>query len=211
MIKEHKAIMLSTESKQYPVIAEHVFAENNKLEIWEELHEIPATLYYLYVLSDENIKKYDWFVYHGSYGKSVHKSTGNLVADTQGNNGMIKKIIATNDPRLTTILDDKDRPTADETKECYNGVPSIPQSFVEFYAKNPVDEVELQYDVFEEPTNDLNSENYFEIRLKLVNNEVVISKSIPKLYTKEEVKKLCEKYRDTGYTMSDERWFKENL
>jgi hypothetical protein len=122
-------------------------------------------------------------------------------------------VLATTNPKLTFLKE------GDEYNG-YNLIPQIPQSFIEDYVKNPVDKVELEY----EKCGRLAIRHYEpqDYKLKLVNNEVMVVESKPKLYTKEEVEKLCEKAYSDGenegyinYPMlkggGQFKWLKENL
>jgi hypothetical protein len=87
---------------------------------------------HIYFTSDDEIKEGDW-VYSLDI-KGVFTFKKGFMIDQPIN---CKKIIATTD----TKLNDRYFPSK-------HNVPNIPQSFVESYAKNPVDKVELEHEEY---------------------------------------------------------------
>jgi hypothetical protein len=57
------------------------------------------------------------------------------------------KIIASDDPKLTSMKDYHGENTDDITKQCYNGVPQIQQSFLKEFVANPDGVFEVEYEM----------------------------------------------------------------
>ena len=179
MKKTHKVVMLPTEDKakvggivQRP--RDKALAIVNPLTIDDTQESISQ---HLYILSDDTIKEGDWFI-NNDYGNlSVKKATSNIVVSANIHKTLCRKIIATTDPKLVQYVHREDS----VNNPCPQEIPQIPQSFVESYAKNPVDKVELKYEKVT-PDNlhlgsNLTSNDPIEYsyRIKLVNNEVIIN------------------------------------
>lgn len=119
---------------------------------------------HLYLVSDDEIREGDW-VYVESIDKDNHIAQSNT-ANRHGAYETFSKIIASTDPSLK--------------------LPGISQSFLHEYVKaqGRIDEVELEtnrmlHDCIYKDAVEHNSVTAYNKTLKLMNNEVIISKSIP--------------------------------
>lgn len=152
----------------------------------------------LYIFSNDDIKKGDWvFNPIGSGIKMVN-------ADVKSGQFGLKKIIATTDIRLE--------------------LPSIPQSFIEEYCKNPVDTVMVEYEKFRGVvTNAVANDpdtiwdgSLLDSRPKLINNEIFIH-PVKDSWSRDEVKSKLEDLIEyveehNGFQNLDfESWIEENL
>ena len=198
------------------------------MEIINKTHNVVSLDGFIHFTSDEEIHESDFYIHmQNGDGLRMRKCIGgNLPMDA-------RKIIVTTDPKLG-ITDHRVSPVPN-----FCDFPQIPQSFIESYVKNPVDKVELEYEVSED-------KGYGASRpvptLKLVNNEVVVVNYVHqrigrgvsgKLYTKEEVEDLCKNAMDWAddlrcnidrkvifggdpdkeveELMDKDKWLKENL
>jgi hypothetical protein len=193
---------------------------------------------YMYFTSDEEIKEGDWYLFEEITLQCVNKAEAERCnGGLKSISDVTKKIIATTDPKLN----DKYFPSK-------HNIAKIPQSFIESYTKNPVDKVELEYEcqvranavisdyldwttVSEFLSYGLTGVERREIP-KLTNNEVSIK--IPsiyntdgtlelvekKMYTRDEVERLCRSAFEAGehysftenFTFVDEEvWITTNL
>ena len=159
---------------------------------------------HLYFTSNDEIKEGDPI--YSPISKRVFTSVdGSYLKQVE--NPIDKKIIATTDPKL--------------------GLPQIPQSFIEYYVKNPVDEVELEYEMNGEYDGSCTASLKNTTKLKFSDEVVVVESKVPllseimtgqKLYTKEEIEKLCKQAwikggQDcaSGRFDGPEQWIKKNL
>ena len=156
--------------------------------------------YHLYILSDEEIKEGDWYVWLGN--KQICQAIGYRETDMYGLNAHVKandvvKIIAT-----TELLQMKP-----DTVVTEQYVPQIPESFLPIYVKaynegNPITEVELE------------CKGTMSWDIKLTdNNEVVIHLPEEKMYSRDEVKAFAKKYaeRCQAPIQAGDKWIEENL
>lgn len=110
---------------------------------------------HLYILSDDEIKEEDWF-----YRKEIgFKEISLYKAGIQLKN--CKKVIATTNPNLI--------------KE---GVASIDDKFVKEYCNNPVEEVLVEYELYNTKPNALPIYGKFDYKLKLSSNGSIIIKPV---------------------------------
>lgn len=221
--KEHGVVMLATEDKVIDgsLISRSIddkLAITNCLTLEDKNAEKDEHKNnYLYFTSDEEIKKGDWL--HNSFSNNIGKALFDERGDLH-----LRKIIATTDPTFWAPIP---------------YIASIPQSFIEFYVKNPVDKVELEYvqATYEDWME--NGASPVPNKLKLDNNEVVVVPEkntmsvvefmnkqceVGKLYTKEEVEELCKSAMSNGYNagqydagchdapyIKESQWLKDNL
>ena len=181
---------------------------------------------HLYITDDSEIKEGDWFMFYDE-----PRQAKDLIAEPV-NQG---KIIATTDPQLRVECDGcKGKGVGEDGRCCTKGcggfavkrLPSIPQSFIEAYCKNPVDKVMVEYELVcsncdeKPPKNEKCHGNYknHEIPKLTSNNEIIISMIEEKLYTREEVESLLIKaIAETNYvgsrnvSVDPEQWIKDNL
>lgn len=195
MEKTHKIITLPTEDKVSGCVAKCIKkmsdVEVGELKFFNSYMTLSTEHWqpqYIYILSDDKIQEGDWFM-SAFYSYPIHntkewreKQEKLLKGSSDCSDLKYHKIIATNNPELNMIqypsgVED------DGVKEILSDIelPQIPQSFIESYANNPVDEVELEYEidyssVSEEDAEELGSmwRAALKDKLKLVNNEVVI-------------------------------------
>ena len=148
-----------------------------------------------------------------------HKNKWYIKSDTG-----YREVVASTDPKLMSTKTSFNQ----NFEESYVPLPQIPQSFIESYVKNPVEEVELEYE-HNDKTKPTPIRAWSSVyRYKLVNNEVVVvepyyqtagrMERIEQLYTREEVEKLCRSAfisgENAGFThgpQTIEQWLKENL
>lgn len=190
------------------------------MEIINKTHNVVSLDGFIHFTSDEEIKEGDFYIHmQNGDGLRMRKCIGgNLPMDA-------RKIIVTTDPKLG-ITDHRVSPVPN-----FCDFPQIPQSFIESYAKNPVDKVKLEYQASEfikdgisRPVLDEGILKDYKgdwlYKLKLVNNEVVIEYergiTITKLYTKEEVEwllmGLSSYLQVTGFSTKREReWVASKL
>lgn len=224
MRKQVKVVMLPTKK-----------AHNLCLNEFTGLHyENPLTLLgnsvsqHLYLVSNERIKKDDWFVYnshaHGTILKQAKEINDGLITCTDLEliiHGLtIGKIIATTDESLK-IKADVTNANVDKYSE--SQVPQIPKSFVKAYveADGEIDNVMVEYD----KTQCLDHKNckiphaHLIDKLKLrQDNTVIIHK---KIYTRKEVETLLMNAFAATWNFTTEdydsvlkqgmAWIKENL
>lgn len=163
---------------------------------------------HLYITTDEEIKEGDWFIHPDA---TVPQNDFNYVyADC-------KKIIATTDTLLVASHEDYDN--------FDTALPKIPQSFIEEYCKaGGIDEVLVEVELKMEVTSYSKSgcgnfEPLSTGKPKLnPDNTIIIHPVKEKMYSREEVIRLCEKAAEWGYeNMLDNegeitnQWIEENL
>ena len=163
------------------------------------------TYQHLYITSDDEIKEGDWMWREGEEPTLV-------VPQFHWDFGIrYKKIIATTDSKLTVRH-------IEETNVTDYPLPTIPQSFIEEYVKNPVDKVLIVYEGYALPALKHVEETEHLIRLKLTNNEISIKPLEEKMYTRAEIIKAYDagfgasKYTVKEHSRRDRaNWLKENL
>ena len=190
MTKEHGVVMLEAHSS--PAILENTYINESKHGIsplecsgtaFDVLTQLPKEalenrgykLHHLYFTSDDEIKEGDWwvnivnkYIHQRKYSDRFHQENKQVKRDC-------KKIIATTNPELERSIN--------KALGVTQLLSQIPQSFIEFYVKNPVETVELEYEVIpiviqdyaDSPSQPLPEMRRDEVhKLKLVNNEVVV-------------------------------------
>jgi len=222
MKNKHQIVMLPTEHKLRLWGLMSNLREVDRLGIcrcspdehWDKDNWQPQ---YLYILSDDEIKEGDWHICLDIIktfpDRCIAYTDKEQLDAIKEDLSISKKIIATTDPKLIhsgKIVD-------------YKGLPQIPQSLVEYYAKHKPEEVELEYEDLSKVWDGYRMPKKV---LKLQNNEVVwvnthkINYDLvegSKLYTREEVEELCERAMIFGLqeysekSIQLEQWFKENL
>ena len=178
---------------------------------------------HLYITSDEEIKKGDW-VFNPVY-KTVYQRIQN--ADIKFDIMKAKKIIATTDLSLSTILQPHIDKYGDLRYSSFSELPKPSESFIKKYIReynsgNQITEVMVEYDIFDEPTIDGDWERYREYKLKVSNkNEVIITK-IKDSWSREEVEGMLadfltdcwnKNYQFDGLSHDEIaiKWLKQNL
>lgn len=238
MKKSHKTIMLPTEDRD-----SKLWYSNDGQYMYDPVGVYGAKPQYLYFLSDDKIKKGDWVFYKSSKLGERLAQVKDVVDDgdfpykaqnpIRGKENMYigriaKKIIATNDTNLTKV----DEVSGDNVWT--SPIPQIPQSLVKHYTKHQPKEVELEYEkvnLAEESnkTKAITNCNNWVDKLKLQNNEIVWVEpakgkmalvkvngtlQAEKLYTREEVERLCKSAWLHGMRTEGEKfsyWKKKNL
>ena len=221
MKKEAQVVMLPTDTKT------KIGIRTNSSTPITKVGELAYLLYdgceqdndwdyqHLYIVDDSEIKDGDWCLFFwdgikdGELGQVGSKPQQYFPKNGHTLNRNVRKIIGTTDPELTFKVD-KGFSNLEQREV---RVPQLPQGFIESYCENPVEEVMVEYDV--DMIMEFSSGTTPSESLKLTsNNELIIHPIEEKLYTREEVERLCRKYGKEvvkrGYP-SDEQWKKENL
>ena len=221
MKKEAQVVMLPTDTKT------KIGIRTNSSTPITKVGELAYLLYdgceqdndwdyqHLYIVDDSEIKDGDWCLFFwdgikdGELGQVGSKPQQYFPKNGHTLNRNVRKIIGTTDPELTFKVD-KGFSNLEQREV---RVPQLPQGFIESYCENPVEEVMVEYDV--DMIMEFSSGTTPSESLKLTsNNELIIHPIEEKLYTREEVERLCRKYGTEvvkrGYP-SDEQWKKENL
>jgi len=155
---------------------------------------------HLYIISDDEIKEGDWYM--NKFGRLSIKVIGD-----KSNEGD-KKIVATTDNSIT-IKNDITNPNFDEYP--YSPLPQLPESFIQAFVKaynegKPITEVDLEIEELSTMEEMLQNEKYvpnntFTSKIKTrPDNTVIVHQS--KIYSREEVIKLCAKAWDESYAVN---------
>jgi len=139
---------------------------------------------HLYITTDDEIKEGDWCLFFwdgtkdGELGQVGSEPQQYLPSKGHTLNRNLRKIIATTDPKLRSdsLIEDPARP--EDNLLIRKGIPKIPQSFIESYCKNPVDNVMVEYGLFHDGNfkDDDETHAFKAIRKPRVNshNEIII-------------------------------------
>lgn len=189
---------------------------------------------HLYITSDEEVKKGDWYIENTGLGvlQQVYfmskENYDGWHKDIVGKDNLkrrCKKIIATTDKSLK-IPNGKPYESQDLVKVIVRPTKSLPQihqQFIEEYGKaGGIDEVLLEYEHGNKRPDlshgfDDGKSYQFDWILKTDQNNCVITHHVePKLYTREEVSSLIAKYwqdevSKQGTYKGFSNWIKENL
>jgi hypothetical protein len=231
MKKEHDIVMLPSESG---VIMSEVGAYDTDMVLITELPKHLRTSdrphNHLYILSDEEIKKGDWFINLGSGGHpgvAIYKANSeNSKAINEFKYPEIKKIIATTDTELHY------NKVVEEDIHMYKeSLPHIPQHIIEAYVKKPFDKVMVEYECLSgghrtripicqqpNPGSRYNKTHVGGIptyKLKLnQDGTLAVSLAEEKMYSKEEIEDLMGlgyELGKQGGSLEDLKKLKENL
>jgi len=139
MDKLHNVVMLPTKNKA-------AFFQSNGhpelLQIGDNRVKNPYwTGQHLYLTSDEEIKKGDFFINTSS--KTIHQSNGTEIFDYRKGNQVNFKIIATTDEYLKLRIDNSIGEYIDITNM---QIPQIPKSFVSEYVAGTIEKVLVAYE-----------------------------------------------------------------
>ena len=170
--KKYKVIMLPTEDTT--TLWKYMFGE-----YLEHSHNIgkdnQLIAQHLYVISDEDIKEGDWYIYEG---REVNKAKNNLIP-----NSKFRKIIATTNKSLSSQSKYSKEELGGAEPIKYTKLPQLPQSLIKHYAEvGGVGDIELKYELVNEGDLYNTCINHYEegcldcydTKLKLTdNNEVV--------------------------------------
>lgn len=170
MEKNCKVVMLPTEKAEKGCIIDFTKYKEvcQTYSTREYLSSIGGKANHLYLISDDEIKKDDWYLC-GRDSKPVYYDKWQREPLSGYKN---KKIIASTDPDLG-ITDHQISPVPN-----FVDFPQIPESFIKAYVEaNGIDEVEVEYEeVYIEPEGIHSNRGVFVERLKLTdNNEVIIT------------------------------------
>lgn len=205
---KHKIIMLPTLGKS------NIYKVNNDLFCYipgVEREPLNCENYHLYLVSDEEIKEGDW--HWNSDDNSIRQAKLNLGIKAP-------KIIATTDKsiRNTHQIIDKEE---NINYPYIEPLPQIPESFIKYFVEKQgkVDSVEVEYEEIKgrwiTPVGMYGPGYYADSRFELKltsNNEVIITIPEEKLYTREEVIKLCHKMNNRSYSYTQfDKWIEDNL
>ena len=170
---------------------------------------------YIIVSQDvESIKEGDWtYDTLNNCIEQVNKSTVDMI-----NAGMLhndnRKIIATNDPKLTSIVKQLELEGHSRPSEL---LPQVQQSFLKEFVANPDGEYEVEYEEDYDDTP-LGKESWNILKLNK-DNTVNITSVKEKIYSKEKLKSMFRKIfieggkcaRNFNYDFDVDDWIKENL
>ena len=191
---------------------------DHKTEVMNKEHKIIKLKNFLHVLSDEDIKKGDWFINLGSGGHpgaAIYRANSeNSKAINEFKYPEIKKIIATTDTELHY------NKVVEEDMHMYKeSLPHIPQHIIEAYVKKPFDKVMVEYLPKLEKGTDLGYECIYIVPDKPKLNQdgtLAVTLVEKKKYSREEVESLIHKFNmeQAGYPWALDdtlKWIKENL
>ena len=170
---------------------------------------------YIIVSQDvESIKEGDWtYDTLNNCIEQVNKSTVDMI-----NAGMLhndnRKIIATNDPKLTSIVKQLELEGHSRPSEL---LPQVQQSFLKEFVAKPDGEYEVEYEEDYDDTP-LGKESWNILKLNK-DNTVNITSVKEKIYSKEKLKSMFRKIfieggkcaRSFNYDFDVDDWIKENL
>lgn len=203
----------------------------NKLS-YEELSPKHCSHYYLYIISDDEIKEDDWFYYIDNDTKSskyimqcngftdnthIKVNSNNEFSYGDWNKDYCKKIIATTDTSL--LIEEVPKSLKQYSQFKDKSLPQPSQQFIEKYIES-YNKGEIITNVLIEYkwllTSELDKNNkYIEIdRLKVNSKDNTITiKKLKESWNKEEIIELLHKYeyRDTTYVDWESEWIEENL
>ena len=184
-----KILMLATNNKSNIVLGKRNTLYNTKdianVEFNNVLSPNNWIYQYLYFLSDEKIKKDDWYIDDSNSIRQAITSDEDYWERRKGD----KKIIATNNPylKIKEILDEED--------VIYHFLPEPSQSFIEKYIEeynkdNVITDVLVEYEYL---LNDMGVIPYWCLKINPKDNTITIRK-VKENYTKEELAQILEKF-----------------
>ena len=153
---KHYVIVLPTEDKTSPL---GKYKDTGSFVYNDVAKDIPrGEMHHMYITSDDTIRKGDWIL-----------SKNNVILKAQGSEARTDvKIIATTNTKLTVPSE------RSGDNVWHNSLPSIPQSFIESYVSNPMNEVGIEIEHNDETKLEVIRPWSSVYRYKLVNNEVVV-------------------------------------
>jgi hypothetical protein len=155
---------------------------------------------HLYLISDDEIKEGDWCYYKNGSLEGIVQIKDGAMPKTM----IRRKIIATTDESLGLVYDESTLP-ATKIRDYY--LPQIPESFIQAYIKaynerSPITEIAVEYEELARAIGkNVDTEGFSKEHIKYTiktrsDNTVIIHQA--KLYTRDEVEKLCEKAFQAG-------------
>lgn len=224
MKKTHKVVMLSTE-KESPIW----LSNRNTLSSAKKegdgfiiSHPKLGKNQHLYIISDEETKEGDWIIGIDPISKGIlcqvkkDEKIGNcykkVIASTD--KSLKLKCISCNGTGEKNESHESNSPYDKPCSSCYSGyntISQIPESFIQAYIKsynegNPITEVDLEYESYNEEYKDKFGTDYSDwtpkkYKLKTrEDNTVIIHQS--KIYTRDEVIELCGKEWDESLAVN---------
>ena len=237
MYKRRTVVMLSTNQKAENCILIHEDTYRKDM-YWNKhymtqdyLRSKNITSHHLYIISDEEIKEGDWYLVklyklgendnEGTWTveqcKSITEQTwiNKTSVDKTRHIDNCKKIIATTDKSL--IISKSINGVMGNTGTITDYFPQPSQAFIQKYIEeynkgNVITDVMVEYNKFEEPTTDGNSEKYIEYELKVSSDNTITIRRIKDSWNREEVIELAHKllFRNTLEKQLNE-WIEKNL
>ena len=202
-------VMLSTESESYIYKNRYGIPQFRQVSGLTRIDSI-AKNQHLYITSDEEIKKDDW--YYNPITDSIHKA--DLILREL--NPIFKKIIATTDTSLKIHKFDKG-----VFKDLTYSLPQLPQQFIQQYIEeynkgNVITKVEVEYDFADHDLALFRDE----ITLKVNHDNTINIKPIKDSWSREDIIKLKNKLislsKEQQFKILDsvetfDKWIEENL
>lgn len=216
MKKSIEVVMLPTEEKTKLRLDEHgvlTFEPNIQGLNYDGLTHTYQHLYVTISQDVEPIKVNDW-CYDSKYHNIFQwKGEGSLLLIT-------RKIICTNDPKLTTELETYNN----QGGKILERLPQLQQSFLKEFVANPNGKYEVEYDLLlgdeEDENQNLIPKNYLKVNQ---DNTLNITSVEQKMYSREEVERLCRlsfgqgvkagipPFESKKFQDLEDNWIKENL
>lgn len=201
MKQEAQVVILPTEDKT------NIFRTNHQF-IHYTTNNITGGLRYqhLYITSNEEVKKGDWFILDNTHIKEANENTLQICGKEN-----CKKIIATTDTKLKVYeAETLVKASGFSLKTDDILLPQIQQSFLEEYCRRGgISEVEVEYETY-----DWDDGSKVTIPKINLNNTINLSFIEEKMYSREEVKTLLfisMKYADEMGNRNAKQWIEENL
>ncbi len=177
--------MLPTDKSMIAIVKESGLPQLFDKEI---IHSKALRPIHLYFISDEEIKEGDW--YYDSIEKKVFhvykKRTADLIAKSKTGR---KKIIATTD---TTLGLEEVGKAGYSVDEFHPELSQPSQAFIEEWCKNPVDEVDVEYETVNINHDTEFAHNYV-TQPKVDSHNTITIHPIKDSWNREEVEQLCLK------------------
>lgn len=217
MKKTHKVVILPTKEAKENIDICKLEGKNNLLitkatiDLTKEFNDFWKPQH-LYIISDDEIKEGNWFIGETGIVKRANK-IGKNNAQIHTSDGYVyfkhksKKIVATTDESLQNRVEWTDKGTAKERSYQIEGLPSIPESFIQTYIKTyneskPITEVDLEMEEHQDYIwNDEGDTHSLSIKTR-PDNTVIIHQS--KIYSKEDIITfLCDNFLQIRNTIPD--------
>lgn len=187
-VKRAKVVMLPTEQEtKYLMVYSDVEKIKGKLILNGLKNDEYKEYQHLYIISDDEIKKGDWF--YNSHSKIVGQAAFNF-----GKDELAKKIIATTNPLLKIEIDGNRGDLLPDVSFDIN-LPQPSQQFIQKYIEeynkgNVITDVLVEYEYL---LNDNTVIPYWNLKVNPKDNTITIKK-VKEIYTKDEVCQILEKY-----------------
>jgi len=224
MLKKRQVVMLPTNEKAEGRV---LLLRNNILTYQKEyftkiyLEKTRTKSFYLYILSDEEIKEGDWMYRKGAEPITIKQAEKGTTSPRLSSLGWLK-IIATTDNSLTFLK--KARPDHSDPVSWYYPQPS--QSFLEVFVReynkgNVIKEVMVEYETIINQETQLGNKDNLPltkeaIKINFKDNTITI-KRVKENWSREEVKSIILDFADfNGSFKRDgvdwiDKWIEQNL